>query len=138
MLRQQTVTQYSVVVPNEPGELARVTHLLTEEGVNLEGVISVNVGDTSNVQFVAGRSDGLRRRLEDAGLRVLENQVFHIQLRREPEELNRLATALCDDGINILSLYGNLDGELVKLVLAVDRPERAAAVLSRLRVPAAR
>lgn len=133
-MSRQTLTQYGVIVSNEPGELARVTHLLSEEGVNLEGVLSVNAGDTSSVQFVTARSTNLRRRLEQAGLQVQEQEVFHVQLRRRTAELNRLASALSAEGVNILSLYGNLEGERVKVVLAVDRPQKAAAVLSRFRV----
>jgi hypothetical protein len=133
----RTVTQFSVVVPNEPGELAKVTYLLSQEEVNIEGVLSVNVGDTASIQFVADGGSAVRRRLEAAGLAVLENQVFHIQLPNKPEHLNELARELAADGINILSLYGNVEGDLVKLVLAVDQPESAARVMARLGIAAA-
>lgn len=131
-----TVTQFSVLVPNEPGTLAQVTQLLLNEEVRINGLRTVNLGDKASIQFLAGKRTGLRRKLEDAGFLVVENEVFHLQLPKRCAELDRLAQCLAEQQINILSLYGAGDGENIRFVLSVDRTQEAAKLMAHLGVQA--
>lgn len=128
----QTVTQYSVLTSNEPWMLAKVTQLLSREDINISGMMTMNVGDNASIQFLAARNLGLREKLEQAGLRVLENEVFHLRLPNRPAQLNKLCEGLAEKSISVRSLYGTVDGDAVKLVLAVDQPENAAPVVSKI------
>lgn len=128
----QTVTQYSVLVPNEPGKLALVTQILQSEGTRINGLRTVSVGDHTSIQFLAPGAANLRRRLEQAGFPLLESQVFHLELPERAEALNRLTTGLAEKEINVLSLSGMADRENVKIILAVDRPEQAARLFTSL------
>ena len=74
------VTQYSVLTPNEPWMLAKLTHLLSREDINISGMMTINVGDTACIQFMASRREGLREKLEDAGLKVSENEVLQVKI----------------------------------------------------------
>lgn len=129
--QKQTVTQYSVLTNNEPWMLARVTQLLSKEDINITGVLSVNIGDTAAIQFLTDRNQGLRQKLENAGLPVLEKEVFHLAIPNQPEELNRLVRTLAERDINIRSLYGAVEHNRVKLVIAVDQPEKAAPIIAQ-------
>ncbi len=128
---KQTMTQYSVLTNNEPWMLARVTQLLSKEEVMIAGMMTVNIGDTSAIQFLTDQNHDLRQKLEHAGLPVLEKEVFHIAIPNQPEELNRLVRTLAEREINIRSLYGTVENDRVKLVLAVDQPENAAPIISQ-------
>lgn len=64
MQRTQTA-RYNIVVKNRPGELAKLTKLLSDAGLNVSGLMIANLGDKSSIQFAAprlrGRKHGPRR-----------------------------------------------------------------------------
>lgn len=126
------MTQYSVITANEPNMLARVTQLLSKEDVGIGGVMTVNFGETAAIQFLAPKDDALVEKLESAGLPVLEKEVIRCELSNSPDELNRLVRSMAERRVTIRSLYGTVEGQRVKLVLAVDQPDQAAEVLEEL------
>ncbi len=126
-----TMAQYCVLTNNEPWMLARVTQLLSKEEISISAMMTVNVGETAAIQFLADRNHGLRQKLENEGLPVFEKEVFHLELADSPDELNRLVRALAEREIGIRSLHGSVEGGRVKLVLVVDDPEKAAPVVSQ-------
>ena len=128
----RTLTQYSVLVPNEPGKLAFVTELIRKDLPNVRGVQTVNVGDGTSIQFVAPNAPELRRTLESHGFAVRENQVFQLQLPENNGGLTSLARGLADKGINVLSLYGLQERSQAKVVVSVDRPEQAQPLFESL------
>lgn len=128
---ERTAPQFSVIVPHEPGALARLIELLSGEPVDLQGMVTERLGESAAVRFVTGRESGLRERLEAAGFPALENEVFHLEIPNRLAELNRLARTLGEEGINILSLYSIANGATARCVLAVDQPERAARTISK-------
>lgn len=71
MQRTQTA-RYSIVVKNRPGELAKLTKLLSDAGMNVSGLRIANLGDKSSIQFATpqecGRKHGLRRTLPKPSL----------------------------------------------------------------------
>lgn len=132
---RSTVTvdrELSVMVANTPGQLARATSALGLAGVNLFGVMTVNVGAKACLRFIPGAAVEARARLEDAGFRVSERPVFRFPLPKGGTALDELATALGERGINILSCYGHEEAGALQLVLAVDRPDEAAPLIETL------
>lgn len=123
-------TQYSVVTANEPATLERVTRLLSAEDVSISGMMTVELGEKAAVQFLAEKRPGLREKLENAGLSVLEREVFQCELSNCPDELNRLVNALVERGAAIRTLFGTVEGSRVKLIVGVDRPDLAAPVFA--------
>ncbi|MBI5203247.1 MAG: hypothetical protein HY925_16775, partial [Elusimicrobia bacterium] len=128
---RQTVTQFSVMTQNEPGQLAKLTQVLSREGVDLNGVVTERSGDSSAIRFVTRRENGLRRKLETAGFPVLENEAFQLEMANKPADLYRLAGLLADEGVNIVNLYSTSHGSKSRCVVTVDQPEVAARVLER-------
>jgi hypothetical protein len=126
------VTQFSVMTSSEPWMLAKLTNLLSKEGINISGMMTMNVGDTACVQFTAGKTSGLRQKLEEAGLKVSENEVLQVQIPNKPEDLNRLCKSLAEKMINVQSLYGTADGHTVKIVLSTDQPKTCASVVNEI------
>lgn len=124
-------TQVSVLAPNRPGMLAKITQILSREGVDLSGVVTERIGDQTAIRFVTERENGLRRKLVDAGFPVLENKVFNLEMPNRPGEINRLARLLAEEGANIVSLYSTSHESRARCVVSVDRPEAAARALAR-------
>ena len=129
---QHGLRQYSVVTNNEPWMLAKLTQVLSKEGINISGMMTMNVGDQACVRFTAGHNTGLKEKLETAGLKVSENEVLQVQIPNKPEELNRLCKSLAEKMINVHSLYGAAEGQNVRLVLSVDEPKSCASVVSQM------
>ena len=128
---RQTVTQFSVLTQNEPGQLAKLTQVLSREGVDLSGVVTERLGDSSAIRFVTRKENGLRKKLETAGFPVLESEAFQLEFANRPADFNRLATLLANEGINILNLYSTTHGAKARCVVTVDNPESAAKILAR-------
>ena len=128
----KTTTQYSVMVPNEPSQLARVTQILADAGINIGGIMATSVGSALWLRFLAKGHDELKRRLENKGLEVHESRVLRIDADPEHDLLDRVTATLAARGINLLSCYGHTAHGRSSWVLAVDRPEEAAAALGGL------
>ena len=128
----QAVTQYDIEVPDRPGELTKLTRLLAKESIRLDGLVAASIDDKAVLRFLAYKDAGLRRKLAKAGLRFRENQVFELEMPNRHWELHQLAKTLANRGINILSLHSAVEGENLRMVLAVDDPANAVALISKL------
>jgi hypothetical protein len=124
--------KYVVVVPNQPGVLRHLTQLLSQEGVNIDSLLTETFGDVASYRFLLEKENGLRRTLEDAGFHVVNDKVFRLDLPNRPGELDQLAQKLSEQGIGIRYLYGTSHGRTTKVILAVDRPEDALAIVKQL------
>lgn len=59
---------YNIVVKNKPGELAKLTKLLSEVGVNLASLMVASIGDKASIQFSTPEEGDLPERLWKSGL----------------------------------------------------------------------
>jgi acetolactate synthase small subunit len=62
-------TRYSIVVKNKPGELAKLTKLLSDVGVNLTSLMVASIGDKASIQFSTPHEDDLPERLCRSGMK---------------------------------------------------------------------
>lgn len=131
MLRP-TMTQYNVQFVNDRITLDKLTRLLVREKIDFKSVLTTSVGEKTAIQFLARKDHAFREKLEKTGALVQEDLIFQLELPNDPEELHRVAQALAEKSINIVSLYSRIEGETMKLVLAVDEPENAVALIEKL------
>lgn len=68
-MQQANTARYSIVVKNRPGELAKLTKLLADAGMNVSGLTIANLGDKAAIQFVMPRRCGRRHGLRGTGLK---------------------------------------------------------------------
>jgi hypothetical protein len=130
MRGRQELAQYAVGVTNEPGQLHAVAQALADEGINVHGLVSETMGKVGCVRFLAERSVRVRRAIETLGASAIEDPVVSVLLRHRTGELARLAGLLADAGVNVKTAYGTVgDGELARLVLAADQPEKARQLI---------
>jgi hypothetical protein len=126
------ITQYRVSFRNEPRGYSMLTRLLAKEKIKSEAMHTARCGDRIAVQFLAPKSAKLRQKLEKTGAAVQEDRIFQLELPNRASELHKLTKALADEGINILSLYSVVEGDQIRMVLAVDEPANAVALAERL------
>jgi hypothetical protein len=126
------MTQYNVQFVNDRTTLDKLTRLLVKEKISFESVLTTSAGEKTAIQFLAPKDQALREKLERTGAVVQEDLVFQLQLPNRPGELHKLAQALAEKSINIVSLYSKIEGETMRLVLAVDEPANAVALIEKL------
>ncbi len=129
-MNPEPVTQFRVCVPNLPGELAKLTHLLLKAKVNITGMMTESFGEVAHVRMLATPEKGVGSLLEDAGFDVMEVPVFLLDLSNKPGCLNKLAKDLAEEHVNILACYGTGVGDKARLVVAVDDLEKAGPIIS--------
>ncbi len=135
-MMEQKITQFSVPVRNQPGTLFRMAQVLSEVGINLSGISSQTFGEMSYIHFQADKDPGaVRRPLENAGYQVFENAAFIVECPMDPAPIQRIIDKLADEDVRVVRLYGTSDkGESARLVVCVDRPEKARAAFNHMGV----
>jgi hypothetical protein len=131
-MRRPLMTQYNVEFPREPGTHAKLTRLLLDEKIDFQSMITATVGGKTMIQFLAPKDAGLRERLDKMGIAVREELIFQLEMPHHHWELHKLAKSLADKDINILSLYSVVEGENMRILLSVDQPANAVALIEKL------
>jgi hypothetical protein len=121
-------TEFSVKLPNRPGELARLTEVLHREGVNIRTVSTEPKAEVVRLvtDFPLKGRDALKR----AKMEFTERNLLVARLEDKPGELARISRALANEGVNIDAAY-MLDKEAGRsyVALAVSDEEKAKNVL---------
>jgi hypothetical protein len=116
-----------VILPHEPGMLARFGEALGSAGVSLEGGGVFVMGAAGHAHFLVADGDRARVAAQEAGLEVCG--VREVLVRRldqeKPGELGRIVGALGAAGVNIVTMYSDHANQLI---LVVDDVARGAEV----------
>lgn len=116
-----------VLLPHEPGMLARFGEALGSAGVSLEGGGVFVMGAAGHAHFLVEDGERARVAAQEAGLEVCGvREVLVRKLDQErPGELGRIAGALGAAGINIVTMYSDHEN---RLILVVDDVAKGAEV----------
>jgi hypothetical protein len=131
-MRRSTMTQYNVDFPSDSRKHAALTKTLLREKIDFQSLMTTRIGDRTMVQFLAPKNDALRDRLRKRGIAVREDLIFQVEIPHHHWELHRLAKTLAEKGINIESLYSMVDDTHMRIILAVDQPANAVALMESL------
>jgi hypothetical protein len=123
-------TNLTVVLKDEPGQLARLGEATGAAGVNIEGMCAFT-GEGRGIIHVLIPDEAVARAvesLETAGLGIADRrEVLVVDVANHPGSLGELARELTAAGVNIELLYTTFGG--VKLVIATDDLDSARAAL---------
>ena len=124
-------TNLTVVLRDEPGQLASLGEATGMAGVNIEGMCAFT-GDGRGIIHVLVADEAVERAtgaLERAGMAVADRrEVLVVDVADKPGSLGELARELTAAGVNIDLLYTTFGG--VKLVIATDDMDSARAALA--------
>ncbi len=126
--------QLTVAIENQPGRLAAIGEILGAHGINIKDLTIVDNIEQGVVRFICSDPTTARALLVNAGLYVVDAEVFTVDLADTPGRLAALSKALGDAGVNLDYAYGSEGPEEqnMRLVIRVPDLQRAAAVLSAL------
>lgn len=120
----------TVILDDQPGQLARIGEVAGAAGVNLDGLAAFT-GEGRGVVHVLvadDRLETLRDAFTNAGMPVAdEREVFVVSVANEPGALGDLTRRLADAGVNIDLAYTTFGG--VRLVFGTDDVRNARDVL---------
>jgi hypothetical protein len=120
----------TVVLRDEPGQLATLGEATGGAGVNIEGMCAFT-GEGRGILHLLIADEAVARAvaaLEDAGMGVADQrEVLVVDVANRPGSLGELARELAAAGVNIELLYTAFGG--VKVVIATDDLENAVAAL---------
>ena len=131
-MRRPPITQYNVEFPNKPEILAKLTRLLIKKKIDRKSMITAQTGDKTMIQFLAPKDDALCEKLQEIDISVREELIFQLEMPHHQWQLHKLVKSLAEKDINILSLYSVVEGENMRIVLAVDQPANAVALIEKL------
>ena len=121
---------FTVILDDQPGELARLGEVMGDAGVNIQGLAAFT-GEGRGVIHILVDDEAAARgadALRAAHMGVAdEREVLVIDVDDRPGSLGELARELAEANVNIDLAYTTFGG--VKLVVATDDLENARAAL---------
>ena len=124
-------TDLTVVLKDEPGQLATLGSATGEAGVNIQGMCAFT-GEGRGIIHLLVADDAVRRAvtaLTEAGMGVADQrEVLVVDVADRPGSLGELTRELAAANVNIELLYTTSGG--VTLVIATDDIESARAALA--------
>jgi hypothetical protein len=124
-------TDLTVILSDEPGELARLGEITGAAGVNIRGLAAFTGEGRGVIHLLLDDDvvDRARAELDDAGIGVADaREVLVVDIQDRPGSLGELARELSEANVNIDLAYTTFGG--VKLVIATDDLEAARAALA--------
>lgn len=125
------MTEFTIHLANRPGQLAGLTKLMADAGVEIEALAAFGMEDIGIVRLVVGDADNARRAIDEAGLVAEQRRVVTTVLSHRPGALAALTQSLAEAGVNIDGLYVlHSRTDEVELALAVGDEEAARAAIA--------
>ena|SRR5437588_5494972 len=124
-------TDLTVVLTDEPGQLAKLGGATGEAGINIQGMCAFTGEGRGIIHLLVPDAVAERavKALEGAGMGVADRRpVVVVDIEDRPGSLGELARELAEAGVNIELLYTTFGG--VKVVIATDDLESARAALA--------
>ena len=110
-------TEFTVILPDTPGSLARLGQALGDARVNIEAIQGITRGGEGLVRFVPDDPNRAARALDTAGLLHTTREILVVRVLDEPSGLGEVALVMATAGINIDAVYVTTKGYVV---LGVD------------------
>jgi hypothetical protein len=124
-------TNLTVVLKDEPGQLAALGGATGAAGVNIQGMCAFT-GEGRGIIHVLVADDAVERAvaaLKEVGMAIADQrEVLVVDIADKPGSLGELARELAAAGVNIELLYTTFGG--VRVVIATDDMESAEAALA--------
>jgi hypothetical protein len=121
---------FTVILQDEPGQLARLGETTGRAGANIRGLAAFTGEGRGVIHLLFDDEDAPRARaaIEEAGLGLADDrEVLVVDVNDKPGTLGELARELAEAGVNIDLAYAAYGG--VRIVIATDDLENARAAL---------
>jgi hypothetical protein len=129
MVREPMATNITVVLKDEPGQLATLGEATGRAGINLLGMCALTGEGRGVINILVEDAEAAHRALEEAGMGVADSQeALIVNVEDRPGTLGQLARDLADANVNIELLYSTFSG--VRVAIVTDDLASARAAVS--------
>lgn len=120
-------TNLTVVLKDEPGQLAKLGEAMGGAGINMLGMSAMTGEGSGVINILVEDGEAARSALEGAGMGVADSQeALVVNVEDRPGTLGQLARELAEAGVNIELLYSTFSGVRVAIVTDDLASARAA------------
>src|SRR5688572_1496407 len=121
----------TVFIPNQPGQLAKISEALAAREINIEDFDVESHGADGMISLTVDKYDEALRALRDAGYQAVTQDTLLIRLEDKPGALAAMAVRLKDAGIDLRSMHIARRTENVSIAtLVTDDNAKAAEILN--------
>jgi hypothetical protein len=118
----------SVILEDNPGELARLGEATGQHGINVQGMAAFTGDGRGVIHLLVEDAAPARAALEEAGIGIAdEREALVFDVENQPGSLGELARRLGEAGVNIELAYTTFGG--VRVVIVTDDLDAARSVL---------
>jgi hypothetical protein len=118
-----TVKQLTMNIPNQPGQMARISEMMGDAGVNIIAlfVSTTTPGGEGLFRFVPDHPEKAAATLKSHGIEVQEDEVIAAETPHHAGGLLAVLNPLKRAGVNVSYLYPAIQtGEVTILILGAD------------------
>jgi hypothetical protein len=129
----ERVEQLTVALENRPGILADLCAHLSDSGINVRAMMTLEGADTGGMRMVLDKPDEARKILSVSGVTHSTTECLAVRMPHSPGGLAEVARALSLAGVNIDYIYGSSTAESSTAlgILGVSDLDRALTHLGR-------
>ena len=129
-MRLKSMMEVSMELPDEPGQLARVTEAMAAANINIETVCAIG-RVAPNVAMVVEQVPQTCAVLDSLGIPYTTAELIKLVMPDQPGALAQFSRRLADAGVNINSIYilSKYRGD-AELVFSVDDIDKARQTLN--------
>ena len=121
-----------VVVPDEPGSLARVTEVLGRADINIESIDGGSIGELGAITLRTSDDDAALHALLEADLRAITSDAIVFHLPDRPGALAGVARLFGNHQVNVRTIHivHRLAGHAI-VAVTTDDDDKARSLLDR-------
>ena len=121
-----------VIVPDEPGSLARVTEVLGQADINIESIDGGSIGELGAITLQTSDDDAALHALLEADLRAITSDAIVFHLPDRPGALAGVARLFGNHQVNVRTIHivHRLAGHAI-VAVTTDDDDKARSLLDR-------
>lgn len=121
--------QFNIYAKNAPGNLAKISKMLSNGVVNILAATIVDNSDTGIIRVVVDDEKAARKALTKANTTWSENRVLLLEMPHRRGALAEVTAKLSERHINIAYFYGSAAGKNALMVFRVSNLKAASKLL---------
>ncbi|MFW5785084.1 MAG: ACT domain-containing protein [Chitinispirillaceae bacterium] len=112
--------QINIFVENKPGRLQKITRILSENEINMRGIVIADRESYGIVKILVDNPRKAHLALSEQGLACAIKKVLAVSLEDRPGGLYQLTEKLSEKGVNIIDAYGFVIESRSEAVLCME------------------
>ena len=125
------IKQLSVFVPNEAGELVKITDALEKANIDIRAMSIADTQDFGILRLIVSDTDKAKATLTESECLATTNEVVTVAISDEPGALSKVLHILSENNVSLEYMYAFIASETDSafVVLRVEDNEKAETIL---------